>query len=113
MCIQQGKYSEAEMLLKTRLKQQQLLLGEAHPDTTTTMKDLVAVLMKQGKDDDAEILFKSYLGKMLTHASSSSSYAYSDNQIGLDIDNDTNQNPTTTTTTKTTSNTTTIGYNNV
>ena len=52
----QGKYRDAEVLLKECLDKMKALLGENHPSTLDAMMNLAATYYHQGKYRDAEVL---------------------------------------------------------
>ena len=53
---QQGKYTEAESMLRQTLKLQEEVLGKDHPDTLISMSNLAGSLRQQGKYAEAEAL---------------------------------------------------------
>jgi len=65
MCFKiNGKYAEAEQMLRLTLMLQNKVLGEKHPDTLGSMNNLAEVLRSQGKYDEAESMHRQTL--MLT-----------------------------------------------
>jgi tetratricopeptide (TPR) repeat protein len=54
----QGKYTEAEGLMKRALAIQEKALGARHPDTGGTLANLATLYRYQGKYSEAESLFK-------------------------------------------------------
>lgn len=54
----QGKYGEAELLLRGALDGLRGALGPAHPNTLAAQHNLADLLKTQGKLDEAEPLFR-------------------------------------------------------
>ena len=52
----QGKYAEAEQMLRELLHAQRRMLGPEHPSTLGTTCDLASYLNKQGKHAEAELM---------------------------------------------------------
>jgi len=61
--IHQGKYSDAEILLKQCLDKSKVVLGESHHFTLTHMTNLAHSYDQQGQSNDAEVLYKKILDK--------------------------------------------------
>jgi len=61
----QGKYFEAEGLLKHCLDKMKEVFGESHHCTLRTMSNLAATYHHQGKNFEAEVLLKQCLNKMM------------------------------------------------
>jgi tetratricopeptide (TPR) repeat protein len=57
----QGRYSDAERVLRDVLAEQERILGPEHPDTMTTRHYLAAALFFQGKYDQAETEYRAVL----------------------------------------------------
>ena len=58
----QGKYAEAEQMLRELLDVMRRVLGPEHPGTLTTMDELGCSLCGQGKYAEAEQMFRELLG---------------------------------------------------
>jgi tetratricopeptide (TPR) repeat protein len=50
----QGKYEQAEEMLRQALRLRETVLGKEHPSTLMSMNNLAGVLMDQGKYERAE-----------------------------------------------------------
>jgi Tfp pilus assembly protein PilF len=61
MLQQQGRYGEAETLLRTALEARRATLGSRHPDTLTSVGAYAAMLVNQGKLGEAEPLLREAL----------------------------------------------------
>ena len=53
----QGKYEEAEPLLKQALSLSQELLGDRHPDVASSLNNLAMLYHSQGRSETAESLY--------------------------------------------------------
>jgi hypothetical protein len=58
---QQGRHTEAEILLQQTLKLKKAIHGDDHPLTLNSMKNLVEVIRQQGKFVEAEALQRQML----------------------------------------------------
>jgi tetratricopeptide (TPR) repeat protein len=56
--LTQGRYTEAELLLKRALQISEQQLGAAHPDTATSLNNLATLHYHQGKYEEAEPLYE-------------------------------------------------------
>src|SRR6266540_5135151 len=56
--LDQGRYDEAEPLLKRALAIRERALGSAHPDTATSLNNLAELYRIQGKYEAAEPLYQ-------------------------------------------------------
>ena len=65
----QGKFEQAEEMLRQALGLMETVLGKEHPDTPGSMNNLAIVLSGQGKDEEAEEMLYQVLGLMETRAS--------------------------------------------
>ncbi len=54
----QGRYGEAELLLKKALRLREMVLGREHPDTLSSINGLALLYNSQGRYEKAEPLFK-------------------------------------------------------
>ncbi len=54
----QGKYAEAELLVRRALEIMEAALGPEHPHVATTLNNLAALLQAQGKYAEAEPLYR-------------------------------------------------------
>jgi hypothetical protein len=54
----QGKYEQAEEMLRQALGLSETVLGKEHPDTLRSMNNVAAVLRDQGKDEQAEEMLR-------------------------------------------------------
>jgi tetratricopeptide (TPR) repeat protein len=57
----QGRYVEAEVLLRESLSLKEKILGRGHPDYAASLHGLAAVLESQGKYGEAEVLLRESL----------------------------------------------------
>jgi len=60
----QGKYDEAEQMLRNVLGIRQKVLGMEHPDTLSSVIYLAGVLSHQGKHDEVEQMHRDVLKKL-------------------------------------------------
>ena len=58
---QMAEFGEAEPLFREALQKRRSTLGDAHPDTLTSMNNLAELLRAQGKFGEAEPLFREAL----------------------------------------------------
>ncbi len=58
----QGRYADAEPLLKRALTIQERALGPAHPDVAQSLNNLAELYRAQGRYADAEPLYQRTLG---------------------------------------------------
>jgi tetratricopeptide (TPR) repeat protein len=54
----QGKYEQAEEILRQALRLSETVLGKEHPDTLTSMNNLAMVLSDQGKYEQAKEMYR-------------------------------------------------------
>jgi tetratricopeptide (TPR) repeat protein len=50
----QGKYEQAEEMLRQALRLREMAMGKEHPSTLMSMNNLAGALMDQGKYEQAE-----------------------------------------------------------
>ena len=60
--MHQNKLAEAEPLISRALHIHEEVLGARHSDTATSLSGLAGLLLVQGKQTEAELLFRCALG---------------------------------------------------